>query len=151
MADQWAKEWLSEEALKHVENALTNNNNNVVAIVMSNDGTAGGAIQALTAQGIAGKVLVSGQDAELGALQRIVAGTQSMTVYKPIIKLAPAAVDAAVALAKGEKLQPNRFVNNGRIDVPSILIEPISVDKTNIEETVIKDGFQKREDIFGKP
>ena len=151
VADQWAKEWLAEEALKHVENALTNNNNNVVAIVMSNDGTAGGAIQALTAQGIAGKVLVSGQDAELGALQRIVAGTQSMTVYKPIIKLAPAAVDAAVALAKGEKLQPNRFVNNGRIDVPSILIEPISVDKTNIEETVIKDGFQKREDIFGKP
>jgi D-xylose transport system substrate-binding protein len=104
VANQWAKEWLAEEALKHVENALTNNNNDVVAIVMSNDGTAGGAIQALTAQGLAGKVLVSGQDAELGALQRIVAGTQSMTVYKPIIKLAPAAVEAAVALAKGRKL-----------------------------------------------
>jgi D-xylose transport system substrate-binding protein len=151
VADQWAREWLAEEALKHVENALTNNNNDVDAIVMSNDGTAGGAIQALTAQGLAGKVLVSGQDAELGALQRIVAGTQTMTVYKPIIKLAPAAVDAAVAIAKGQKPQTTRFVNNGRIDVPSILIEPISVDKTNIEETVIKDGFHKREDIFVKP
>lgn len=151
VANQWAKEWLAEEALKHVENALTNNNNDVVAIVMSNDGTAGGAIQALTAQGLAGKVLVSGQDAELGALQRIVAGTQSMTVYKPIIRLAPAAVDAAVALAKGEKLNTTRTVNNGRIEVPSILIEPISVDKTNIDETVVKDGFQKREDIYGKP
>jgi D-xylose transport system substrate-binding protein len=151
VANQWAKEWLAEEALKHVENALTNNNNDVVAIVMSNDGTAGGAIQALTAQGLAGKVLVSGQDAELGALQRIVAGTQSMTVYKPIIKLAPAAVDAAVALAKGEKLNTTRTVNNGRTEVPSILIEPISVDKTNIDETVVKDGFQKREDIYGKP
>jgi len=151
VANQWAKEWLAEEALKHVENALTNNNNDVVAIVMSNDGTAGGAIQALTAQGLAGKVLVSGQDAELGALQRIVAGTQSMTVYKPIIKLAPAAVDAAVALAKGEKLNTTRTVNNGRIEVPSILIEPVSVDKTNIDETVVKDGFQKREDIYGKP
>ena len=118
---------------------------------MSNDGTAGGAIQALSAQGLAGKVLVSGQDAELGALQRIVAGTQSMTVYKPIIKLAPAAVDAAVALARGEKLNTTRTVNNGRIEVPSILIEPISVDRTNIDETVVKDGFQKREDIYGKP
>lgn len=151
VADQWAKEWLAEEALKHVENALTSSNNDVVAIVMSNDGTAGGAIQALTAQGLAGKVLVSGQDAELGALQRIVAGTQTMTVYKPIIKLAPAAVDAAVALAKGEKLNTTRVVNNGRIDVPSILIEPISVDKTNIDATVVKDGFHKREDIYPKP
>ena len=151
VADQWAREWLAEEALKHVENALTNNDNKVDAIVMSNDGTAGGAIQALNAQGLAGKVLVSGQDAELGALQRIVAGTQTMTVYKPIIKLAPAAVDAAVAMAKGQKPQTTRFVNNGRIDVPSILIEPVTVDKNNIEETVIKDGFHKREDIFGKP
>ncbi|MFL6469173.1 MAG: D-xylose ABC transporter substrate-binding protein [Pyrinomonadaceae bacterium] len=151
VANQWAKEWLAEEALKHVENALTNTDNDVVAVVMSNDGTAGGAIQALSAQGLAGKVLVSGQDAELGALQRIVAGTQSMTVYKPIIKLAPAAVDAAVALARGEKLNTTRTVNNGRIEVPSILIEPISVDKTNIEETVVKDGFHKHDDIYGKP
>ncbi len=151
VADQWAKEWLAEEALKHVENALTKSSNNVDAIVMSNDGTAGGAIQALTAQGLAGKVLISGQDAELGALQRIVAGTQSMTVYKPIVKLAPAAVDAAVALAKGEKLNTTRTVNNGKIDVPSILIEPVSVDKSNIDETVIKDGFQKKEEVYGKP
>lgn len=151
VADQWAREWLADEALKHVENALTQNHNNVVAVVMSNDGTAGGAIQALTAQGLAGKVLISGQDAELGALQRILAGTQSMTVYKPIIKLAPAAVDAAFALAKGEKLQTTRVVNNGRIDVPSILIEPITVDKTNIDETVVKDGFHKKDDIYRKP
>jgi D-xylose transport system substrate-binding protein len=95
--------------------------------------------------------LVSGQDAERGALQRILAGTQSMTVYKPIIKLAPAAVDAAFALAKGQKPQTTRTVNNGRIEVPSILIEPVTVDKTNIDETVIKDGFHTREAIYGKP
>jgi len=151
VADQWAKEWLADEALKHVENALTQNQNNVVAVVMSNDGTAGGAIQALTAQGLAGKVWISGQDAELAALQRIVAGTQSMTVYKPIIKLAPAAADAAFALAKGQRPQTTRTVNNGRIEVPSILIEPITVDKTNIDETVVKDGFHKKEDIYKKP
>lgn len=150
VADQWAREWLADEALKHVENALTQNHNDVVAIVMSNDGTAGGAIQALAAQGLAGKVWISGQDAELAALQRIIAGTQSMTVYKPIIRLAPSAADAAFALAKGEKVNATRTVNNGRIEVPSILIEPISVDKSNIEETVIKDGFHKKEDIYKK-
>ena len=148
VADQWAKEWLADEALKHTENALTQNNNDVVAVVVSNDGTAGGVIQALNAQRLGGKVLVSGQDAELGALQRILDGTQTMTVYKPISKLAPAAVEAAIALAKKEKLSTTRVVNNGKIDVPSILIEPIPVDRENIDATVIKDGFQKREDVY---
>jgi D-xylose transport system substrate-binding protein len=85
VADQWAKDWLPSEALRHTENALTQARNNIVAVVASNDSTAGGAIQALQEQKLAGKVLVSGQDAELAACQRIVDGTQSMTVYKPII------------------------------------------------------------------
>jgi len=148
VADQWAKEWLAEEALKHAENALTQNNNKIDAMVVSNDGTAGGVVEALRAQNLAGKVLVSGQDAELAALQRIVAGSQTMTVYKPISRLAPAAVEAAIALARGEKLNTTRTVNNGRIDVPSVLIEPIPVDRNNIDETVVKDGFQKRENIY---
>lgn len=148
VADQWAKEWLAEEALKHAENALTQNNNKIDAMVVSNDGTAGGVIEALNAQGLAGKVLVSGQDAELAALQRIVRGTQTMTVYKPISRLAPAAVEAAIALAKKEKLKTTRTVNNGRIDVASILIEPIPVDKANIDSTVVKDGFQDRDKIY---
>jgi D-xylose transport system substrate-binding protein len=147
VADQWAREWLAEEALKHTENALTMNNNNVAAIVTSNDGTAGGAIQALNSQNLNGKVLVSGQDAELGALQRILAGTQTMTVYKPVSKLAARAAEVAVALAKKEKIETTRTVNNGTIDVPSILIEPIPIDKNNVDE-VIKDGFQKREDVY---
>lgn len=148
VADQWAKEWLAEEALKHAENALTQNNNKIDAMVVSNDGTAGGVIEALNAQGLAGKVLVSGQDAELAALQRVVKGTQTMTVYKPIARLAPAAVEAAIALAKKEKLNTTRTVNNGRIEVPAILIEPIPVDKGNIDSTVVKDGFQSREKIY---
>ena len=81
---------------------LTQNKNNVAAVVASNDGTAGGAIQALGAQGLAGKVIVTGQDAELAALQRIAKGTQSMTVYKPIQPLAYGAVELAVKLAKGQ-------------------------------------------------
>ena len=148
VADQWARDWAPDEALKHTENALTINNNNVVAVVASNDGTAGGSIQALNAQGLGGKVFISGQDADLAALQRIVAGTQTMTVYKPVSKLAVRAAEAAVSLAKKEKIEPNGKVNNGKIDVPSILLEPISVDKSNLDDTVIKDGYQKREDIY---
>lgn len=148
VADQWARDWLADEALKHTENALTQNNNNVVAIVASNDATAGGAIQPLVRQNLAGKVLVSGQDADLAALQRIVQGTQTMTVYKPVSKLAVRAAEAAVSLAKKEKIETNGKVNNGKIDVPSILLEPISVDKNNLDATVIKDGFQKREDVY---
>ncbi len=150
VADQWAKDWLADEALKHTENALTINNNEVAAIVTSNDGTAGGAIQALNAQKLSGKVLVSGQDADLGALQRIVAGTQTMTVYKPVSQLAAKAAEAAVLLAKKEKVETNGKVNNGKIDVPAILLEPVTVDKSNLDETVIKDGFQKREEVYNQ-
>ena len=147
VGDQWAREWLAEEALKHAENALTMNNNQVTAIVTSNDGTAGGAIQALNSQNLSGKVFISGQDAELGALQRILAGTQTMTVYKPVSKLAARAAEVAVQLAKKEKVETTRTVNNDKIDVPSILIEPIPIDKNNVDE-VIKDGFHKREDVY---
>jgi D-xylose transport system substrate-binding protein len=148
VADQWAKDWLANEALRHTENALTQADNNVAAVVASNDATAGGAIQALEEQKLTGKVLVSGQDADLPALQRIVAGTQSMTVYKPIAQLAQRAADAAVSLARHEKVATHSTVNNGKIDVPSILLDPIVVDKSNIDETVIKDGYQKVEDVY---
>jgi D-xylose transport system substrate-binding protein len=147
VADQWARDWQAQEALKHTENALTQARNDVVAVVASNDSTAGGVVQALEEQKLAGKVLVSGQDADLAGLQRIVAGTQSMTVYKPISNLARRAAEAAVALARGEKVQTNATVNNGKIDVPSILLEPIVVDKNNVT-TVIRDGYQKMEDVY---
>jgi D-xylose transport system substrate-binding protein len=148
VADQWARDWLAEEALKHTENALTMNNDNVAAVVASNDGTAGGVVQALNTKKLSGKVLVSGQDADLAALQRIVEGTQSMTVYKPVSILAKKAAEASVALAKKEKVETSMKINNGKIDVPSILLEPISVDKSNLDATVIKDGFHTREEVY---
>jgi D-xylose transport system substrate-binding protein len=148
VADQWAKDWLPSEALRHTENALTQAQNNVVAIVASNDSTAGGAIQALEEQGLAGKVFVSGQDADLAGCQRVVAGTQSMTVYKPIAPLASRGAEIAVSLARHEPLQPNGKVNNGFKDVPAILLEPIVVDKNNIVQTVIADGFVRLQDVF---
>ncbi len=151
VVDQWATDWQAVEALKITENALTKNNNKVDAVLVSNDGTAGGAIQALSEQNLAGKVLVSGQDADLAGCQRIVAGTQSMTVYKPIQKLAEKAAELAIALAQKQPLtDKTSTVNNGKKDVSSILLEPIEVDKANLDSTVIADGYQKKEDVYKK-
>jgi D-xylose transport system substrate-binding protein len=145
--DDFAKEWLAEEALKIVENALTQSNNKVDAVVASNDGTARGAVEALKGQGMAGKVLVSGQDADLASMKYILQGWQTMTVYKPIKPLADAAVDAAMKLARGEAVATHDTVNNDRKDVPSILLDLIAVDKTNIPATVVKDGYHTLERI----
>ena len=149
VSDQWAKDWQAVEALKIMENALTRSNNQVDAVVASNDGVAGGAIQALAEQKLAGRVLVSGQDAELAACQRIVAGTQSMTVYKPIKLLARKAAEVAMKLARkephGEATTP---LDNGKIEVPSILLQPVAVDKDNMMATVIADGYHKMEQVY---
>jgi D-xylose transport system substrate-binding protein len=144
---QFAREWLASEALRITEDALTKNNNNIQAIVASNDGTAGGAISALPPQ-LVGKVLVTGQDAALDAVQRVVEGRQTMTIYKPINPLANSAVDSAIKLARGEKLETKDKINNGKIDVPSILQEPMVLDKNNVMQTVIKDGYHKLEDVY---
>jgi D-xylose transport system substrate-binding protein len=148
VADQWSKDWLPSEALAHTENALTQNHNDVVAVVASNDSTAGGVVQALKEQNLAGKVLVSGQDADLAACQRIADGTQAMTVYKPIKLLASRAAEIAVALAKHEGVQSNATVNNGFKNVPSYLLEPVVVDQSNLAQTVIKDKFLREEDVY---
>src|SRR5437763_1684052 len=148
VSDQFAKDWRADEALRLTEDAITRTNGNIQAVVASNDGTAGGAISALEARGLARKVLVTGQDAQLDAVQRIAAGTQTMTVYKPIKPLADSAVDSAVKLAHGEALNAPDKINNGKIDVPSILQVPIAVDKDNLVDTVIKDGYHKLEDVY---
>lgn len=148
VGDQWVDSWLAEKALQIMENALTANKNNIDAVVASNDATAGGAIQALAAQGLSGKVAISGQDADLAAIKRIVDGTQTMTVYKPITHLADKAAEIAVALGKKDEITPNATLNNGMKDVKSFLLDPIVVTKDNIESTIIKDGFHSKDAIY---
>ena len=150
VSQQFAREWKAEEALRITEDALTRTGNKIDAIVASNDGTAGGAISALEAVGLAGKVLVTGQDAQKDAVQRIAKGTQAMTVYKQIQPLAFGAVDAAVKLARKEAVETKDVINNGKKDVPAILLAPVAVDKANLDATIIKDGYHTREDIYGK-
>ena len=148
ISEQYAKEWRADEALRITEDALTRTGKKIDAIVASNDGTAGGAISALEAVGLAGKVLVTGQDAQKDAVQRIARGTQTMTVYKQIQPLAFGAVDAAMLLARKQPVPTTDKINNGKIDVPAILLPPMSVDKANLDATIIKDGYHKREDIY---
>ncbi|MCM2678877.1 D-xylose ABC transporter substrate-binding protein [Echinimonas agarilytica] len=150
VGDQWVDSWLAENALKIMENALTANDNNIDVVVASNDSTAGGAIQALEAQGLSGKVLISGQDAEIAAVRRVVAGTQTMTVYKPISNLAEKSAELAFALAKGETLNTTAEIDNGFKTVPSYLLEPIAVDKSNIDATIIADGYHSKADVYQK-
>jgi D-xylose transport system substrate-binding protein len=147
VTDQYAKEWQASEALNIVENALTQTNNQVDAVVCSNDGTARGAVQALEGQKLAGKVLVSGQDADLASLKLIAEGKQTMTIYKSIQPLAYGAVDAAIKLARGEKVETTDTIDNGFKKVPAILLPPVAVDRNNLLDTVVKDGYQKLENI----
>ncbi|WML41316.1 D-xylose ABC transporter substrate-binding protein [Neobacillus sp. OS1-2] len=148
IGDQWAKNWDANEAMKIMENALTANKNKIDAVVASNDATAGGAIQALSAQNMDGKVAISGQDADLAAVQRIVEGKQSMTVYKPIKTIATKSAEVAVQLAKGEKVEGSEKVNNGKVDVPFIKLDPIMVGKDEVMDTIIKDGFHPYDDVY---
>ena len=146
--EDWAEEWKPENGKKIVNAAITAHGREFDAVLVANDGTAGGAIQALTEEGIAGKVLVTGQDAELAGLQRIAAGTQTMTIYKPLKELSSNAAIAAVRLAKHQVVIARTSVNNGKLDVPAILSDTVAVDKTNLETTVVKDGFHTHEEIY---
>lgn len=149
--EQWCDSWAPEKALKHVENGLTQFKNNVQVILCANDGTCGGAVQALAEQKLAGKVLTTGQDAELAACIRVVQGTQAVTIYKPIKQIAKAAAQAAAELAQGKLVVGvNTKVNNGKIDVPSIMLVPIQVDKNNMRSVIVADGFHTEAEIYGK-
>lgn len=149
VADQFITDWKNDLALNFAQNSLTRENDDIQAFVVSNDGMAGGVIQALVGRDLAGKVLVTGQDAGLEALQNIAEGKQSMTIYKPIIPLASQAVEAAVKLAKKEPLETTPFMNDAiSKTVPAILLEVTVVDKNNLMDTVIKDGYSRYEDIY---
>ena len=147
VADAYTKDWLSSEAYLHMLAAIDSSKGDIVAVLASNDGLAMGAIQALREHNLAGKVVVSGQDADLANIICIAQGAQSMTVYKPIIKEAEMAADAAVHLAKGEETDADDAISNGKIKVPAILLKPVMVTKDNIKSTVVKDGFQTLKDI----
>jgi len=143
--DKYTYEWQPEIAETNMKQALKENNNNIQAVIAANDGTAGGVINAL--QAIGKTIPVSGQDAEITGLKRILAGSQTMTVYKPIQVIAEDAAAIAMKAGKNEKIDTTATVNNGKNDVPSILLDPVTVTKSNIDETVIKDKFITEDEL----
>jgi D-xylose transport system substrate-binding protein len=147
VADGYTKEWLPSEAYLFMLKAIDSAQGNITAVVASNDAMAGGAIQALRDHNLAGKVLVSGQDADLASIICIAQGTQTMTVYKPVTTQAERTAEEAVHLAKGEKTEADGAIGNGKIQVPTIMLKPMLVTKTNIKTTVVKDGFQTLKSI----
>ncbi|WP_185899535.1 sugar ABC transporter substrate-binding protein [Streptomyces sp. WAC07061] len=145
------KEWKPENANTNMAGALTAlGKDKVIGVYSANDGMAGGIITALKAAGLSPLPPVTGQDAELAGVQRIVAGEQFMSVYKPYAPEAAAAAEMAVALAKGEKI--DGIINN-KVDsptskgVPSVLIPVVSLTKSNIKDTVVKDGVYTVDEI----
>jgi len=147
VADFWATDWNPLEAYVQMGEALDSTKGDITAIVASNDGTAGGAIQALENYKLAGKILVSGQDADLAAIIRILDGTQTMTVYKPLGNAAKQAAEVAVRLARGKHIKATASISNGAKKVPAILFPTIAVTKDNVMQTVVKDGFQNLDTI----
>lgn len=147
VGDGWAKDWDPADAYAIMSKAIDSTKGDVTAVIASNDGTAGGAIQALQEHNLAGKVLVSGQDADLAAIIRILDGTQTMTVYKPIGLQARSAAEVAVSLAIGTPIKNAISIPNGTRTVHAIFVSPVVVTKDNVRQTVIKDGFQNLETI----
>ncbi|MDX6727328.1 MAG: D-xylose transport system substrate-binding protein [Baekduia sp.] len=145
-------DWSPDKAQQEMEQAITAlGKTGFVGVYSANDGNAGGIVAAMKSNGVdPKKIPITGQDAELAGVQRIVAGTQYMTVYKAIKAEAEAAAQLAYDLSQGKTPSAstvNGKTNNGQVDVPSVLLTPVAVTKANINDTIIKDGFWKASEI----
>jgi len=144
----WLDQWSSDEALEKIGKVLERTRD-IDAISCANDQIASAAIQLLSEYRLAGKVVVVGQDADIGACQKVVEGTQLMTVYKPIAKLANSAAGVAVALAYGKRVPTELVVDNkSGVMIPFYIQQPLPVFSDNMDTTVIRDGFHSREDVY---
>ena len=142
--EQFAVDWLPENAMRHMENALTANRNDIQGVIAHNDGTAGGAIQALAAQGLAGKVPVTGQDCEVDAVKRIIAGTQGMTILYNNAGMAEGAIQAAIKLINKENPGATGKADDG---TPVLGFPPLEINKNNYQSLLIDSG-RFEEDAF---
>jgi D-xylose transport system substrate-binding protein len=145
--DRSADAWGPLEALLIMDELTTQYKDSIDVVLAASDGLAEGVIQALATTDRYKGTLISGQDASPTACKNIVMGYQTMSVYKSIKKIATEAANLSMKIARKEKVKTTAVVNNGTKDVPSILFEPVVVDKGNLKETVIKDGHVKDSDL----
>ncbi len=146
--DQAVPDWDYQQALVVVEQILTATDGDIDAVIAGNDRLANSVISALKSQGL-DPIPLSGQDATVGSMQNILAGWQTMTVYKPIKLEATAAAQAAISLLRGADAVTltDETIFNGRNHIPFIKLTPLAVTANNISETVIADGFRTWEEI----
>ena len=146
VGEQYTEGWKPEVAQKNMEQILTANNNKVDAVVASNDGTAGGVVAALTAQGMEGLTPVSGQDGDHAALNRVARGIQTVSVWKDARELGKAAANIAVALANGKKIDNAIKWAGGPkgVEMDAILLKPVPITWDNLD-IVIAAGWVKKQ------
>lgn len=146
----WLEEWSYDEALEKIS-TLMETDLHIDAISAANDDLAQAAIRVLAEKQLAGEIAVVGQDADLLSCQSIIEGTQLMTVYKPIQKLAARAAEISVKMARDEVLIADGFIDNqSGEEIPFFIEQPIPVFKDDMDDTVIRDGFHSREDVYRK-
>jgi D-xylose transport system substrate-binding protein len=147
----FVEDWSEDNAYQETKSFLNLSEQTPDVILSSYDGMSTGAIKALAEHSMAGTVIVTGQDAELEACKNIMNGNQTMTIYKPLKTLADKSAEIAFKMATGEKFEiPTSTISNGQKEVPAILIDPIAVDKNNMESTIVKDGFHRLEELISK-
>ena len=158
VADQSHEGWLPDKAMATTENLLTKFGNSIDAVICNNSGMARGVIAALDAQGLASaeKVFVAGSDADLVNIQYVAQGKEAAEIWKKITPLAETAAEVAVTLAKNPDKDPrsilkfDRMINNGAVDVPTIVTPVVLVDRKNLDSTIIAEGFYTHQQVYGK-
>jgi D-xylose transport system substrate-binding protein len=157
VADQSHEGWSPDKAMATTENLLTKSGNRIDAVICNNSGMARGVIAALDAQGLASadKVFVAGSDADLVNIQYVAQGKQTVDIWKKIDPLAEGAAEIAVKLAaqpdKEAKtlFNADRTINNGAVDVPTLVTPVVLVDKNNLDSTIIAEGFYTHKQVYG--
>jgi D-xylose transport system substrate-binding protein len=157
VAEESHEGWAPDKAMATAQNVLTKEGNKVDAFICNNSGMARGVIAALKDQGLddANKVFVAGSDADLVNIQYVAQGKQAVEIWKKIDPLAQKAAEVAVTLAKNpdksvkELVEIDREINNGAVEVPTIVTPVVLVTKENIDETIIAEGFYTKEQVYG--
>lgn len=146
----YVEDWAPENAEYEMDRYVGLASSAPDVILSSYDGMSSGAIRALERNNVISFPLITGQNAELEACRNIVKGKQTITIYKALKPEAETAATLAMQIARHEKVSTNQTVNNGMVDVPSILLNPVLVDADNMKDVIVKDNFQKEEDIYNK-
>ena len=144
----WIENWSSTNGNYFSNKVLEFSNTNIDAFIAANDAIAAGVATELNERNPENKIVITGQDGELDACNRILNGQQSMTVYKSSKLIAYAAADLACKVALNEKIDGLETRYNGRVHVPALILNPIVVDKSNLEQTIVADGIFTMDDII---